>query len=294
MEPKITPTGATLGALVTDIDLAELDDPTWAIVESAFQEYGVLIFPDQNLSEEKQIDFATRFGSIEYLAPNAKSVLISNQEVDGSLHEGGEYSAQMLRGNEGWHSDSSFMPLAAKASVLSAQVVPPEGGQTEWADMRASYDALDDDIREKIADLAAYHSIYFSQARIGHHVEPGTGYGFHREPPPLRPLVKVHPETGRNSLFIGRHAYGIPGLDEAASETLLADLTAFACQPPRTYLHDWEAGDVAIWDNRCVLHRSRPYDYSAARVMRHTRIAGDPKSEMALNTTLESNTSALG
>ena len=229
MEPKITPTGATLGALVTDIDLAELDDPTWAIVESAFQEYGVLIFAGQNLSEEKQIDFATRFGNIEYLAANAKSVLISNQEVDGSLHEGGEYSAQMLRGNEGWHSDSSFMPLAAKASVLSAQVVPPEGGQTEWADMRASYDALADDIREKIADLAAYHSIYFSQARIGHHVEPGTGYGFHREPPPLRPLVKVHPETGRNSLFIGRHAYGIPGLDETESETLLADLTAFAC-----------------------------------------------------------------
>lgn len=293
MEPKITPTDATLGASVTDIDLAQLDDATWAIVESAFLKYSVLIFPGQNLSDEQQVDFSARFGDFEYLAPDMKSVLISNQEVDGSLHRGGEYSSRMLRGNEGWHSDSSFMPLAAKVSILSAHVVPTEGGQTEWADMRASYDALDSDIKDKIADLAAYHSLYYSQAKIGHDVEPGTGYGFHREPPPLRPLVKVHPETGRKSLFIGRHAYGVPGLEEAESERLLSDLLSFACQAPRTYLHNWQVGDIVVWDNRCSLHRARPYDYSSARVMRHTRIAGDPKTEMALNTTFESNTSAL-
>ena len=209
--------------------------------------------------------------------------------MDGSLHEGDEYSERMLRGNEGWHTDSSFMPLAAKASVISAHVVPHDGGQTEWADMRAAYDALDDDTKEKIADLSAYHSLYFSQAKIGHDVEPGAGYGFHREPPPLRPLVKVHAETGRRALYIGRHAYGIPGLDEAESERLLTDLLAFACQAPRTYLHNWEAGDIVVWDNRCVLHRARPYDYSAARVMRHTRIAGDPQSELALNAVSASN-----
>ena len=135
--------------------------------------------------------------------------------------------------------------------------------------------------------------MYYSQAKIGHDVEPGAGYGFHLKPPPLRPLVKVHPETGRKSLFIGRHAYGVPGLDEAESERLLTDLLIFACQAPRTYLHNWQAGDIVVWDNRCVLHRARPYDYSAARVMRHTRIAGDPKTEMALNTTLRSNPSDL-
>jgi alpha-ketoglutarate-dependent taurine dioxygenase len=183
------------------------------------------------------------------------------------------------------------MPLAAKASVFSAHVVPPLGGQTEWADMRAAYDELDDETTEKIADLAAYHSLYFSQAKIGHEVAAGSGYGFHREDTPLRPLVKVHPATGRKSLFIGRHAYGIPGLEEAESEKLLADLLTFACQPPRTHMHDWVAGDIVVWDNRCVLHRARPYDHDgAARVMRHTRIAGDPSTEMALNTTLESNT----
>ena len=290
MEPKITSTGATLGALVTDIDLAELDDATWATVESAFHEYGVLIFPGQHLSEEAQTAFGARFGDIEQLVPNLQSVSISNQKRDGSIAKAEEHGTQLQRGNEGWHTDSSYMPLAAKASVFSAHVVPPRGGQTEWADMRAAYDELDQETRERIADLAAYHSLYYSQGKIGHNVEPGAGYGFHREEPPLRPLVKVHPETGRKALYIGRHAYGIPGLDEAESEKLLDDLLTFACRPPRTWMHDWVPGDIVVWDNRCVLHRARPYDYSAARVMRHTRIAGDPTTEMALNTTLKSNT----
>jgi alpha-ketoglutarate-dependent taurine dioxygenase len=173
------------------------------------------------------------------------------------------------------------MPLAAKASVLSAQVVPSAGGETEWADMRAAYDALDEDTRRRIAGLSAHHSLYHSQAAIGHIVKPGAGYGFHTKGAPLRPLVKIHPVTGRPALFIGRHAHAIPGLDPAESEKLLADLVDFACRPPRTYAHAWRPGDVVIWDNRCVLHRARPYDYREARVMRHTRVAGDPTTELA-------------
>ena len=291
MQPTITSTGATLGALVTDIDLAEIDDATWATVESAFHKFGVLIFPGQHLSEDAEISFAARFGDIEQLVPSLQSVSISNQKRDGSISKADELGTRLQRGNEGWHTDSSYMPLASKASVFSAHVVPPTGGQTEWADMRAAYDELDAETTERIADFAAYHSLYYSQAKIGHQVEPGSGYGFHREEPPLRPLVKVHSETGRKALYIGRHAYGIPGLEEVESETLLADLLTFACRPPRTHMHDWVAGDIVVWDNRCVLHRARPYDHGAApRVMRHTRIAGDPATEMALNTTLESNT----
>jgi alpha-ketoglutarate-dependent taurine dioxygenase len=192
-----------------------------------------------------------------------------------------EHRFKSLRGNEGWHTDSSYMPLAAKASVLSAQVVPSAAGETEWADMRAAYDALDEATRRRIARLSAYHSLYHSQAKIGHVVQTGAGYGFHTKGAPLRPLVKVHPVTGRPALFIGRHAYGIPGLDEAESEKLLADLLDFACRPPRTYAHRWRPGDVVIWDNRCVLHRARPYDYREVRVMRHTRVAGDPATELA-------------
>ena len=112
-------------------------------------------------------------------------------------------------------------------------------------------------------------------------VKPGTAYGFHTKGEPLRPLVKIHPVTGRPALFIGRHAHAIPGLDEGESEQLLSDLVDFACRPPRTYAHRWQPGDVVIWDNRCVLHRARPYDYREPRVMRHTRVAGDPATELA-------------
>jgi alpha-ketoglutarate-dependent taurine dioxygenase len=281
MEPKITSTGATLGASVTDIDLAHLDDATWATVESAFHEFGVLIFPGQHLSEDAEIAFAARFGDIEQLVPNLQSVSISNQKRDGSLSKADEQGTRLQRGNEGWHTDSSYMPLAAKASVFSAHVVPPVGGQTEWADMRAAYDELDDETRERIADLAAYHSLYYSQAKIGHQASEGGLSGFHTQGAPLRSLVKVHPETGRKSLFIGRHAYGIPGESEQSSEGILKRLLNAACRPPRVFSHQWKVGDLVIWDNRCVLHRARPYDYQRPRHFVHTRIAGDPRSELA-------------
>ncbi|MBM4256365.1 MAG: TauD/TfdA family dioxygenase [Deltaproteobacteria bacterium] len=212
MTLTVTPTGATLGAIVTGVKLANLKAAEWDEIERAFLAHAVLIFPGQHLSETEQINFGGRFGAIEHLVADREIVPISNQRTDGTLMRDDEHGMQLMRGNEGWHTDSSYMPLAAKASVLSAQVVPSAGGQTEWADMRAAYDALDEAIRTRIAALSAYHSLYYSQGRIGHKVAVGAGYGFHREEPPLRPLVKVHPVTGRKSLFIGRHAYGIPGL----------------------------------------------------------------------------------
>jgi alpha-ketoglutarate-dependent taurine dioxygenase len=283
MAPTVTPTNATLGAVVTGLALGRMDAPTWKAVEEAFLRHAVLVFPDQHLTEAEQVAFASRFGEIELLAASAeqKAVAISNVKPDGTIMGADEHRYKTLRGNEGWHTDSSYMPLSAKASCLSAQVVPSSGGQTEWADMRAAYDALDHATRQRIASLSAHHSLYHSQAKIGHMVETGAGYGYHTKGAPLRPLVKIHPVTGRPALFIGRHAYGIPGLDAAASEHLLADLVDFACRPPRTYAHSWRPGDVVIWDNRCVLHRARPYDYREPRVMRHTRVAGDPATELA-------------
>ena len=282
-DPTITPTDATLGATITDIDLATMDEATWRCVERAFHAHAVLIFPGQTLSEEAQIDFAGRFGDIELLRPDPRTlaVSVSNQNPDGTLAAPQEFRFKALRGNEGWHTDSSYMPLAAKASVLCAQVVPPSGGETEWADMRAAYDALDDATREHIRDLSAYHSLYQSQAKIGYEIRAGAGYGFHTKGAPLRPLVKTHPVTGRKSLFIGRHTYRIPGLDDGEAKGLLDDLVTFACRAPRTLAHRWRAGDVVIWDNRCVLHRARSYDVSKPRTLRHVRVAGDPASELA-------------
>ena len=135
--------------------------------------------------------------------------------------------------------------------------------------------------RTEVAELSAHHSIYHSQAQIGHEVEAGAGYGFHDAGAPLRPLVKVHPARGRPALFIGRHAHAIPGGSADASAALLDRLLAEACRPPRTYEHRWVPGDVVVWDNRCVLHRARPYDRAEPRTMHHTRVAGDPATELA-------------
>jgi alpha-ketoglutarate-dependent taurine dioxygenase len=243
----------------------------------------LLVFPGQDLGPDEQVEFSLRFGEIELLRgdPEAKTVPISNQKPDGSVFDAEEHRFKALRGNEGWHIDSTYMPLAAKAGVLTAKVLPSSGGGTELADMRAAYDALDEDRKDRIKDLSAYHSLYASQAKIGHIVETGAGYGYHTKGAPLRPLVRTHPVTGRKSLCIGRHTYRIPGLDDSEALTLLDDLLTFACQPPRTYLHNWTVGDLVIWDNRCVLHRARPYDFGEARVMQATRIAGDPESDLA-------------
>jgi alpha-ketoglutarate-dependent taurine dioxygenase len=278
---SIEPLDATLGARVSGVELAALDESSWREIESAFHEYALLILPDQHLGAEEQVRFARRFGDIEHIVGDAGFVAISNELPDGSLRRDDDPVMMIMRGNEGWHTDSSYMRLAAKASVLSAQVVPRSGGQTQWADMRHAYRALDDRTRERVSDLSAYHSLRYSQARIGHVDADLRFYGFGDDEAPLRALVKIHPVTGRPSLFIGRHAYGIPGLDPEESERLLDELLRFACRPPRLYQHPWQPGDVAVWDNRCVLHRARPFDHAEPRVMRHVRVAGDPASERA-------------
>jgi alpha-ketoglutarate-dependent taurine dioxygenase len=282
MEPIVTPIqDTTFGAVITNVDLNNLDDTTWRIVEDAFHEYAALVFPAQHLSDDAQVAFGKRFGEIEILRENKLGVQITNKKPDGTLFKPDEFRFKALRGNEGWHIDSTYMPLAAKAGLLSAIEVPPQGGETELADMRAAYDALDQATKDKIADLSAYHSLYASQAKLGYVVETGTAYGYHDKGAPLRPLVKTHPVTGRKALYVGRHTYRIPGMEDDDALRLLDELLENACQPPRVYTHHWVPGDLLIWDNRCVMHRARPYDFNQPRILQATRIAGDPASELA-------------
>jgi alpha-ketoglutarate-dependent taurine dioxygenase len=280
----IRPCEATLGAVVTGVRIAALEAAEWRAVESAFHEHAVLIFPDQHPTCEQQVAFGRRFGEPDSRIARTGTLAISNRLPSGELLEATHPVKQILLGNEGWHTDSSYMPVSARASLLSAEVVPESGGETEWADMRAAWDALDPALRERVAGLSAYHSLKYSQARAGFEttVKPEYGYGFAQDEAPLRPLVKVHPVTKRPALFIGRHAFGIPGLAPDESERLLDELLAFACQPPRVLQHVWRPGDLAVWDNRCVLHRARPYDPGVPRVLHHTRIAGDPATESGL------------
>lgn len=273
----------TFGAVVTGVRLAALDDETWRALYAAWLDRALLIFPDQHLSRDEQIAFAERFGALEFqIAP------ISNVKADGSLRDERENDDVMkvLKGNMFWHADSTYMPLQAKGAVFSAEITPPSGGETGFADMRAAYDALDAATKLRLETMSAAHSLAYSQSKLGHVHKAGSaysGYGFHDGPVPRRMLVKTHPETGRKSLLIGRHAHNIEGMAADESERFLERLVDDACQPPRVYHHHWRAGDVVVWDNRCLLHRAMPWDMREKRVMWHSRIAGDPVSEAALN-----------
>jgi alpha-ketoglutarate-dependent taurine dioxygenase len=274
--------GSTFGAVITGVTLASVDDAVFLDLYRAWLDHALLIFPGQHLTRGEQIAFAKRFGPLEFeIAP------ISNVRSDGSVRadDNADGVIKILKGNMGWHCDSTYMPVQAKGAVFSAEVVPSSGGETGWADMCAAYDALPQSMKTQVDELSAYHSLRYSQGKLGFGAEQNdgySGYGLDVKEPPLRPLVKVHPETGRKALTIGRHAYGIPGLSEQQSETLLDELCTFACQPPRTYHHRWTAGDVVVWDNRCLMHRACPWDMRQPRVMYHSRIAGDPQTEAAM------------
>jgi alpha-ketoglutarate-dependent taurine dioxygenase len=281
----VQPLNATFGAIVRGIKLASLDDETWAALHETWLEYALLIFPGQFLTKDEQNAFARRFGDLEF-----EAVPISNLDKDGNVHaDPADDIVKSLRGNEGWHHDSTYMPLQAKGAVFSAEIVPSEGAATGWADMRAAYEALDDETRNRVDGLSAYHSLYYSQGRAGYlpskRDEGGKygAYGYHDMEPSLRPLVKVHPDTGRPNLLIGRHAYGIVGMEPEESERFLDELNEQACQPPRVHHHQWEVGDAVIWDNRRLMHRGTPFDMTQPRRMWHTRIAGEPESELATN-----------
>ncbi|MBO6657921.1 MAG: TauD/TfdA family dioxygenase [Pseudomonadales bacterium] len=276
-----TPIDASFGAVVTDIDLCALSDLEFAELHAEWLNHALLVFPGQFLTNDEQIAFARRFGELEL-----ELAAISNVLRDGSVRapEDSDGVIQILKGNMDWHCDSTYMPVQAKGAVFTAHVVPDEGGETGWADLRAGFDHLHDDLKQQVSELSAFHSLYHSQAKAGFSPKAGggyRGYGFHDQKPPLRPLVKSHPETGRKSLLIGRHAYGIPGMTPEASEKLLDELLQEVCQPPRVYHHRWREGDAVLWDNRCLLHRACPWNMAKPRVMYHSRIAGDQASEFA-------------
>jgi alpha-ketoglutarate-dependent taurine dioxygenase len=279
----VTPVDATLGAVVTGVDLANIGDEAWASIHAAFLEYGVLVFPGQKLDERSQGVFALRFGGVEQLSPKQQGATIefTNRKPDGSLAGPQEQAYKLMKGNEGWHTDSTYMPLASKAAMLYAIVVPPAGGETEFADMRAAWDALDETTQARLEKLSAYHSLYYSQSQIGFVHQTDQVYGFHDKGAPLRPIVKTHSETGRKSIYTGRHAHDIPGMSREDSKALLDKLMEDACRPPRVYKHSWTLGDLVVWDNRCLMHRARPFDMRLPRVLRASRISGDLQSELA-------------
>lgn len=277
---EIRPIGGCFAAEVLDVQLATVGDDAFEAIEQAFYDHSVLVFHDQQLNEEEHAAFSRRFGDLEMTMVNDPSGgggpvnHISNVDEHDRLIPMDDARMVYNSGNALWHTDSSYKPVPAKASLLFADDVPPSGGETEFACMRAAYETLSDEERDAIENLVVEHDIAFSRATIDPNM---LSDAFRKEvPPQLQALVRVIPETGRKTFYAGAHAARVAGLPEKRSRALIDKLNALATKPEFVYQHKWAVNDLVMWDNRCCLHRGRAWDGSKfRRVMRRTTIAGD-------------------
>ncbi|HEY3910245.1 MAG TPA: TauD/TfdA family dioxygenase [Stellaceae bacterium] len=268
-------------AEASGLDLAEPADPTMVdAIWRAIDRYAVVVFRDQRLDDTQLRDFAALFGPLEIgrAAANAKRRRlkhpeigdISNLDEDGRLRERDDRRRLDMLGNRLWHTDASYMPVPVVLGMLHAVAVPPAsalgGGETEFADMRAAYDALSDEMKTAIDPLVAVHDITWSRGQIGFtEFAPGEREKY---PPSRQRLVRRHPGSGRKTVYLSAHASHIVGWPVADGRILLYDLNLFATRPDFVYSHRWQVGDLVIWDNRSTMHRGRPHDDRFPRDLR--------------------------
>jgi alpha-ketoglutarate-dependent 2,4-dichlorophenoxyacetate dioxygenase len=255
-----------------------------AAIEAGMDRCAVLVFRDQRITDEQQMVFSRHFGALEdarggnITRPEDRRLPVGMNDVsnlgrDGQPLERDSRQHLFNLGNLLWHSDSSFRVVPAKYSLLSARVVNPTGGNTEFADMRAAYDALDAATRAEIEDLVCEHSLMYSRGLLGMSDFTAEERAMFR--PVRQRLVRTHPVTGRKSLYLASHAGAIVGMPMPDARILLRDLTEHATQPRFVYVHAWRPWDLVMWDNRQVMHRGRRYDQRQPRDMRRTTLAGD-------------------
>ena len=283
----LTPSG--FAGEVSGIDLTQpLDSVQVAAIDDGMDQFGVLVFHDQRFTDETQLAFSRNFGPLELSSgaemskPGDRRLAqmemadISNLDASGQLRAASDRMRLTALGNRLWHSDASFRAIPAKYSLLSARIVPEQGGDTEFADMRAAYDSLDDDMKRQIADLITEHSNAYSREQIGF---TKADYGAENQgllKPVLHRLVRHDPRTGRHSLYLSAHIGGIPGWPVPEARMLIRDLTEHAVQRQFVYAHQWRQWDLVIWDNRTTMHRARRYhDLGDIRDLRRTTIRGD-------------------
>jgi alpha-ketoglutarate-dependent 2,4-dichlorophenoxyacetate dioxygenase len=284
MPLSIRPLTPAIGGEVTGIDITKpLKPEEVAAIEAGMDKYAVLVFPGQNLTDEQQMAFTVNFGPIEdarggnVTKPQDKRLVTGMNDVS-NLGKDGKPLARDSRqrlfniGNMLWHSDSSFRPIPAKYSLLSARVVNKKGGNTEYAHMGAAYEALDDDTKREIEDLVCEHSLMYSRGSLGFLDYTDEEKAMFK--PVRQRLVRTHPVTGRKSLYLSSHAGAILGMPMPEARMLLNDLKEHATQPRFVYVHKWTLYDLVIWDNRQTMHRVRRYDDTQPRDMRRTTVAG--------------------
>jgi alpha-ketoglutarate-dependent 2,4-dichlorophenoxyacetate dioxygenase len=259
-------------------DVAERDD-AYRAVRAAFEAHSVLLFRGQTITDELQVAYSKRFGPLEIAKAASRGEgtpfsILTNIEPDGSLVPPGHKEALRAAANQLWHTDSCFKDPPALASVLSARVIAPVGGETEFASQRLGWERLPQAMRERLAGALAWHDYAHSRGQIAPHLAS------ERERstlPPVRwPIRWRNPANGRDALYIASHTYAIDGMTSGGAQALLAELIAHTTAPGHTWLHRWQPGDVIMWDNRCVLHRGRPWpDDQPRHVVRTTITATD-------------------
>ncbi len=274
----LRPLSPNLGAEIQGVDLAQgVDDQLFGAIYQAFLRYQVLLFGAQDLPSGKQVEFARHFGEVQ--------IHVMNQyHADGhpelyrlsNLDEQGNPSGHHPdKGTLAWHTDGSWRPVTGQATILYAEIVPEQGGETHFCDMYGAYERLSPRWKARIAGLRAMHNLDFSRTRR-HGEDPMTEAQRREVPPVDHPMVRTHPETGRKCLFLGDHAEYIVGMDYDAGRALIEELNALAVHPDLTYAHRWSPGQLILWDNRCLMHRATDYDPSKQRrVIRRCTVLGE-------------------
>jgi alpha-ketoglutarate-dependent 2,4-dichlorophenoxyacetate dioxygenase len=267
---------------IGNIDLRQpLDKPTVDALTAAIDRHAVLVFHDQFITDEQQQAFSRNFGDLETtvrayrkdFVPRLEVHMadISNLDENNRILPANDRRRLNALGNRLWHSDSSFKRVPARYSLLSARTIPSWGGETQFADMRAAWDALPDRMKARIENLVCEHTQLFSRAKIGF-----TDWAEEERAkmaPVPQVMVRTHPGSGRKSIYLSSHAGRIRGMEEPEARMLLLDLSEFATQPQFVYSHTWKVGDLVMWDNRCTMHRAREYDETEVRDLHRTTVS---------------------
>ena len=287
MIKPIEPVRPTFGGEVSGIDLTRrLTETEVAAIHAGMDRFGVLVFHDQHLEDEQQLAFSRQLGVLEQatgdiMAGNDRRLGmelndISNLDKHGELLPRDDRRRLFSLGNLLWHSDSSFKDVPAKYSLLSARKIPATGGNTEFADMRAAYDALDDATKREVHNMICSHSQIFSRAIVG--FDDFTDAEREKWAPVRQRLVRGHPNTGRLSLYLSSHAGAMDGWPVPEARSFLRDLTEHATQRQFVYAHVWRQWDLVMWDNRVTMHRARRYNPGEVRDMRRTTLTNEVSS----------------
>jgi taurine dioxygenase len=278
---SVEPLGPVMGAAIRGLDISQpLPPDTVAALKALFLEYKLLCFRDQDVSLDAQVEFTKLWGvPLEHTMDGHKRAgahndvqIASNRGPDGQP-TGKHPDVTAMR----WHTDRSWRPEPALATLLYGLEVPSTGGDTLYCNTTMAYHTLSKTMKQKIDPLRVIHSVEYSRRAAGG--PPATEYELRIGPPTAHPLARKHPETGKRGIFLGSHAWKVEGMDEGPGRALIEELMAFATQDAFVYRHKWQRHDFVIWDNRCTLHAATPYDtFKELRVMHRTVVQGGPTS----------------